>query len=215
MVCSSPASKLSFSVHRLEFTMSPINRALIPALALSGVLLSLSPMAQAGPPLWAAAYGNSQGNYGSRRDHGDRRVESVRRDERRGDYYQGRYDQRDYRDRRAPRVYNYARRNDYWHYGNDYRNGRRNYPYQGYRNYGGNDWRGNYGMVRNDRCNTDGVLTVMGAVTGGIIGNRSASHGNRDVSTVVGAIAGGILGNAIGSSIDGGDRACNGYWSSR
>jgi hypothetical protein len=126
-------------------------------------------------------------------------------------------------------VYYYERRNDQGRYGNDYRGDHRNYQYQGYqgdqgyrgyqgyqgyqgyRSYGGNDGRGNYGVVRSGRCNTDGALTVMGAVTGGIIGSRSASRGNRDVSTVVGALAGGILGNAIGSSIDQGNRACSGY----
>jgi hypothetical protein len=178
--------------------MSRFNRALIPALILAGTLFSLTPVAQAGSSPWTA-HGYSQGNYGSR-----------------SNYYQGGRDERDYRDRRAPPVYNY--RNDYSRYGNErsyqyqrYQGyqGYQSYPryqsYPSYRGYGGYDGRSSY---RGGRCNTDGALTVMGAVTGGIIGSRAASPRDRGASTVVGAIAGGILGNVIGSSIDGGNRGC-------
>ena len=162
--------------------MSPICRSVMPVLALSGVLLSLSPIAQAGPPAWTA-YGNGHSNYGSHRD--DHRV----------DYYQGGRERGDYREHRAPREYYYERRNDQWRYGHYYRDDHRGYPYQGYR---GSGWRNDYAVARNGRCGTDGVLTVAGAITGGIIGNHSASRGNRDVATVFGAVAGGILANAIG-----------------
>ena len=200
--------------------MFPIQRALMPVLALSGVLLSLAPVAQAGPPPWAAAYENGHSSYGSRRDYGDRREEHGRRDERRGDY----------REYRAPRTYYYERGNDPWRYGNDYRHDyrydHRDYQYQGYRGNSGYGGYGGYGRYsgggRNDypvgrsgRCGTDGVLAVAGAVTGGIIGNHSAARGNRDAATVFGAIAGGILGNAIGRSIDDGNRACGGDWRPR
>ena len=66
-------------------------------------------------------------------------------------------------------------------------------------------------MVSGGRCNTDAVLGVAGAVTGGIIGNRTASPENRGIATVIGAIAGGIIGSAVGDAIDDGDRACLGH----
>ena len=200
--------------------MSPI-RALLPILALSGVLLSLAPAAQAGPPPWAASHGYGHGDYSPRRDDGDRREERGRRDERyHNGYYQG------------------VRRDDHhgdYHWGGYYRSDYpayyRNYRYPAYRGYGGysgyntynsynsyNSYSGHDGYRGYDgggRCGTDGALTVVGAVAGGIIGNHSASRGNRDVGTVVGAIAGGLLGNAIGSSIDDGNRACGGYWRAR
>jgi hypothetical protein len=218
--------------HRREFAMLPINRALIPALTLSGVLLSLSPMAQAGPPPWAAAYGNGHANYDSRREYGDRRDEHDRRDGRYQRDYRQNYDRVYWDERRAPRAYDYQRRNEDWRSGNDYRNYNRDHSYEGYRgyrgyggysgysgyggfNYGGGRWRNDPGAYRGSRCGTDDALMVMGAVTGGIIGHQSASRGNRDVATVVGVIAGGILGNAIGSSIDDGDRDCSGYGRSR
>ena len=86
----------------------------------------------------------------------------------------------------------------------EYRENRR------YRGYRGDDWDDDYGVVSSGRCNTDAVLGVAGAVTGGIIGNRSASPRNRGIATVFGAIAGGIIGSAVGDAIDDGDRACMG-----
>ena len=80
-----------------------------------------------------------------------------------------------------------------------------------YRGYRGDDWDDDYGVVRNGRCNTDAVLGVAGAVTGAIIGNRSAAPQNRGIATVFGAIAGGIIGNAVGDAIDDSDRACMGH----
>jgi hypothetical protein len=161
---------------------------LIPALALSGVLLALSPVALADPPHWAAGHAYGHSNYGHN-NYGP---------------------QRDYRDRRAPRVYYYERRNDFGRYSNDYRYGYRNSPYQSYRSDGGYSGYSSYGGYRDGGCNTNGTLTVLGAVTGGIIGHRSGSYRNRDVNTVVGALAGGVLGNVIGSAIDG-DRGCRSY----
>jgi hypothetical protein len=163
-------------------------RALIPALALSGALLALSPVALADPPHRASSHAYGHSNYGHS-NYGP---------------------QRDYRDRRAPRVYYYERRNDYGRYFNDYRYGYRNYPNQSYRSYGGYRGYDDYSGYGGGRCNTNGALTVLGAVTGGIIGHRSGSYRNRDINTVAGALAGGVLGNVIGSAIDG-DRGCRGY----
>ena len=83
--------------------------------------------------------------------------------------------------------------------------------YHGYRGYHGDDWHNDYGVVSTGHCNTDVVLGVTGAVTGAVIGNRSASPENREVATIFGAIAGGIIGSAVGDAIDDGDRACIGH----
>jgi len=100
--------------------------------------------------------------------------------------------------------------------GDDYRDGYRRHDYgrhEGgyYRGYGGDNWDDDYGIVRSGRCNSDAVLGVVGAVTGGIIGHNAGGPRDRGVATVLGAIAGGVLGTAIGSSIDDGDRACMGH----
>ncbi len=81
----------------------------------------------------------------------------------------------------------------------------------GYHGYGGDDWDDDYGVVRRGRCDTDAVLGVAGAVTGAIIGNRTAAPRNRGIATVFGAIAGGIIGSAVGDAIDDSDRACLGH----
>jgi surface antigen len=60
-------------------------------------------------------------------------------------------------------------------------------------------------------CNTDEILTAVGAVAGGVIGNRTASDGNRTVATIVGAVIGGVVGNKVGDAIDARDRACIGH----
>jgi outer membrane lipoprotein SlyB len=93
-------------------------------------------------------------------------------------------------------------------------------PAHGYRNkdkqarrfkgYTGVEWQEDYG-VREGRCNTDTVLTVVGAAGGAIIGNRTASAENRTIATIIGAVAGGIIGNQIGEAIDDGDRGCIGH----
>ena len=80
----------------------------------------------------------------------------------------------------------------------------------GYAGYTGDHWEHDYG-VRSGRCNTDEILAAVGAVAGGVIGNRTASEENRTVATIVGAIIGGVLGAKIGDSIDDGDRACIGH----
>jgi surface antigen len=79
-----------------------------------------------------------------------------------------------------------------------------------YKGYTGTEWQEDYG-VREGRCNTDTVLTAVGAVGGAVIGNRTASPENRTIATIVGAVAGGLLGNAIGEAIDDGDRGCIGH----
>jgi surface antigen len=79
-----------------------------------------------------------------------------------------------------------------------------------YRGYTGVEWEQDYGVAAG-RCNTDSVLTVLGATGGALIGNRTASPENRTIATIVGAIAGGLIGNAVGDAIDDGDRACIGH----
>jgi surface antigen len=79
-----------------------------------------------------------------------------------------------------------------------------------HRGYTGVEWADDYG-VDSGRCNTDAILTAVGAVGGAVIGNRVASPRNRTVATIVGAIAGGVIGNAIGDAIDDGDRGCMGH----
>lgn len=78
-----------------------------------------------------------------------------------------------------------------------------------HRGYTGAEWVEDYG-VASGRCNTDAVMTAVGAATGAVIGNRLASDGNRAVATIVGAIAGGVIGNRLGDAIDDRDRACMG-----
>lgn len=79
-----------------------------------------------------------------------------------------------------------------------------------YLGYGGYGWPKDYGVL-SGRCNTDQVLTVVGAVAGGVIGNRTASPENRAIATLAGALIGGVIGNRIGDSIDDRDRACIGH----
>jgi surface antigen len=79
-----------------------------------------------------------------------------------------------------------------------------------YRGYTGEYWERDYG-VRSGRCNTDEILGAVGAVAGGVIGNRTASDGNRTVATIVGAVVGGVLGAKLGDAIDDRDRACIGH----
>ena len=79
-----------------------------------------------------------------------------------------------------------------------------------YAGYTGAGWEHDYG-VRSGRCNTDDVLAAVGAVAGGVIGNRTASDGNRTVATIVGAVVGGVLGAKLGDAIDDRDRACIGH----
>lgn len=93
-------------------------------------------------------------------------------------------------------------------------------PAWGYRNkdksnrkfhgYTGVEWEQDFG-VASGRCDTDKVLTVVGAIGGAVIGNRSASPENRAVATIAGAIIGGVIGNKVGDAIDDGDRACLGH----
>ena len=85
---------------------------------------------------------------------------------------------------------------------------RKNDPF--YVGYAGRQWSSDYGILAG-RCDTDAVLTAVGAAAGGVIGNRTASAEHRTVATVLGAVIGGIVGNAIGDEIDKGDRACVGH----
>jgi surface antigen len=79
-----------------------------------------------------------------------------------------------------------------------------------FRGYTGTEWVADHGVL-SGRCNTEEVLTAVGAIGGAVIGNRVAEPGDRLVATLVGAIAGGVIGNRIGDAIDDRDRACMGY----
>lgn len=89
-------------------------------------------------------------------------------------------------------------------------------PAHGYRKnpkhftgYTGAEWPSDYGVTQG-RCNTEEILTVVGAAAGAVIGNRTASSENRAVATVAGAVIGGVIGNRVGDAIDDRDRACMG-----
>lgn len=88
--------------------------------------------------------------------------------------------------------------------------GRRAKDGAAYAGYSGREWQRDYGVLEG-RCNTEEVLTAVGAVAGGVIGNRTASPENRTIATVAGAIIGGVIGNRIGDAIDDRDRACMGH----
>ena len=162
--------------------MTAFSRQFVLALATAAASLSGPLPAAADPPAWAPAYGHEEHDREDRPNY----------DSDRPNYGDNRRD-----DRREER-------------GNEQRDDRREERYHGYRGYRGDEWNDDYGVVRSGRCNTNAVLGVAGAVTGGIIGNRSALPSNRGVATVFGAIFGGIIGSAIGDAIDEGDRACMG-----
>ena len=79
-----------------------------------------------------------------------------------------------------------------------------------YHGYTGVEWEHDYGIA-SGRCDTDKILTMVGAVGGAVIGNRTASPENRTFATIAGAIIGGVIGNKVGDAIDDGDRACLGH----
>jgi surface antigen len=166
-------------------------RALLIALAAIATVGSQAP-AFADPPSWAPANGERDHDRDHDGDH-DRDWRDERRDDRdrHEDRRDGDHDRDDYR---------YVRYgHPYWYQGR--------YVYRGYYN---DDWHNDYGVVRTGRCDTNVWLGAAGAVTGAVIGNRSASPYNQGVATIFGAIAGGIIGSAVGSAIDNGDRACMG-----
>jgi surface antigen len=174
----------------MEASMPKSTQSLLPALiAGTSLLLALghAPAALADPPAWAG-HGHEDGD--ERRD--DRRDDRPDRD------WRERHERHEHYDR-DDRPHDYGRRAYGRHEGGYYRG------------YGGDDWDDDYGIVRSGRCNTDAVLGVVGAVTGGIIGHNAGGPRDRGVATVLGAIAGGVIGTAIGSSIDDGDRACMGH----
>lgn len=61
------------------------------------------------------------------------------------------------------------------------------------------------------RCNRDEIGTVIGGVTGAVIGGRVADRDDRVVGMVVGGVLGAVLGHAIGDHMDDRDRACMGH----
>lgn len=172
-------------------------RALMPALTALAAL-SLQAPALADPPSWAPAYGPHDPND-DRRDEGQR-------DDQRGDQSDDQRGDRRDQDRDQHHDDRPWRRDDRPYQGNRGYHGN-----HGYHGYDGDNWDDDYGVVSSGRCNTDAVLGVAGAVTGAVIGNRTAAPANRGIATVIGAIAGGIIGSAVGNSIDDGDRACMGH----
>jgi surface antigen len=48
--------------------------------------------------------------------------------------------------------------------------------------------------------------TLVGAVTGGVIGNQFGKGKGRVLATVAGAVVGGLIGNSIGKDLDDADR---------
>jgi surface antigen len=74
----------------------------------------------------------------------------------------------------------------------------------------GYEWQMDYGVV-SGRCDREAVATVIGGVTGAIIGNRVADPEDRTVATIVGALAGAFIGNRIGERLDRADQACVGH----
>lgn len=64
--------------------------------------------------------------------------------------------------------------------------------------------------IASGTCNRDKIGTVLGAVAGGVIANRTASEENRTVATVAGVVIGGIVGNTIGRTMDNRDVQCTG-----
>lgn len=165
--------------------------------------LALQAPAFADPPSWAPAYGAHDPDQDRRGDD--------RRDDQRDEHHDQGHDRdhdRDHRydDRHPPDHRSYPGYHPY--------PGTRPYPpdrgVHRYRGYYGDGWDNDYGVISSGRCNTDAVLGVAGAVTGAVIGNRTAAPENRGIATVIGAIAGGIIGSAVGNSIDDSDRACMG-----
>jgi surface antigen len=67
-----------------------------------------------------------------------------------------------------------------------------------------------YGIA-SGRCNRDEIGTVIGGVTGAVIGGQVADRDHRTVGMVVGGVFGAVLGHAIGDSMDNRDRACMGH----
>ncbi|PKO63788.1 MAG: hypothetical protein CVU23_09590 [Betaproteobacteria bacterium HGW-Betaproteobacteria-17] len=61
------------------------------------------------------------------------------------------------------------------------------------------------------RCNRDEIGTVIGGVTGAVIGGQIAGRDDRVVGMVVGGVLGAIVGHAIGDRMDERDRACMGH----
>jgi surface antigen len=176
------------AITRLETAMARTLRTVLPALALAAGLLGGFVASQAA---WAGP--DDQDRHDNGKHRGQERGQE-RREERRDDRDDRREDRRD--DRPPAAYYRDDRPHD---------NGRR-----AYRSHWGDEWQDDYGVVTTGRCNTQAVLGVMGAVTGGLIANHNASGSDRGIATILGALAGGLIGGAVGSSIDDSDRACIG-----
>lgn len=84
--------------------------------------------------------------------------------------------------------------------------------YAGYR---GKSWPQDYGVVSMGRCNTDAVLSAVGASVGGIVGAQiskdSGNEAHRAIAVVVGSAIGAVIGAKLGHDIDRTDRACIGH----
>jgi surface antigen len=65
--------------------------------------------------------------------------------------------------------------------------------------------------ISTGRCDRDEIGTVIGGVTGAVIGSQVAGRDDRVVGMVVGGVLGAVLGHAIGDNMDDRDRACMGH----
>lgn len=99
------------------------------------------------------------------------------------------------------------------HHDHDYDDDHEHREYRAARHYEGKSgvaYVRDYG-ISSGRCNRDEIGTVIGGVTGAVIGGQVADRDNRAVGMVVGGVFGAVLGHAIGDSLDDGDRACMGH----
>jgi len=81
-------------------------------------------------------------------------------------------------------------------------------PY--YVGFSGKQWERDYEIL-SGRCNREAIATVLGGVTGAVIGSRTSTAENRTVATIVGAAAGALIGKWIGRQLDEADRSCVGH----
>ena len=78
-----------------------------------------------------------------------------------------------------------------------------------YVGYSGKQWERDFD-ISSGSCNRQEIATVVGAIAGGVIGNRVADE-HKPVATLVGVIAGAVIGNRIGRELDEADRGCFGH----
>lgn len=79
-----------------------------------------------------------------------------------------------------------------------------------YRGMSGAAYHEDYGIL-SGRCDRDKIGTVIGGVTGAVIGSQVTREEDRVVGIVVGGVLGALLGRTVGREIDRNDRACMGH----